>query len=96
MKRKTYIGFKLFVAALIVFASIIASKAMAFTLLVLAGFWLMLPVGAFFNMRSLRGKFYEGDPGADEDEAKKVLEAVRKQTEKILQQRGFVNKDGKA
>jgi Phage capsid family. len=93
MKRKTYIGFKLFVAALIVFASIIASKAMAFTLLVLAGFWLMLPVGAFFNMRSLRGKFYEGDPGADEDEAKKVLEAVRKQTEKILQQRGFVNKD---
>lgn len=92
MKRNIHVGLKLFVAGLIILFATLAGKPMAFTLLVLAGLWLMLPFQ--FKLRKFSGKLYEGDSGADDDEeAKKVLEAVRKQTEKILKERGFVNKD---
>lgn len=89
MKRNIHIGLKLFVAALIIFASVTFAKAMAFTLFIVAGLWLSFPLNW---SRNTAGRLLEGDDPGD-DEVKEVLEKVRKQTEKILQQRGFVSKE---
>lgn len=88
MKRNIHIGLKLFVAGLIVLLATIASKPIAFTLMIAAGLWLSFPLNW---SRTFTGRLLEGDDPGD-DEAKKVLAAVRKQTEKILQERGFVDK----
>jgi len=91
MKRNIHIGLKLFVAALLLFAAVTFAKASAFTLMLLTGLWLMAPIS--FRARQFANKLYTGDDGADDDEVKQVMEKVRKQTEKILQQRGFVDRE---
>jgi len=98
MKRRNIrIGWKLLVASLFVLLAVFY-KPFMMTFMILAGLTLMLPTKWDVQHR-LRGKLYSGDPDDDEDEdednreAKRVLKAVKVQTEKILQKRGFISKE---
>jgi hypothetical protein len=91
------IGLKLTVAGLLLFLAVMF-KPLADPLFLLAGVVLMAPTR--WTARKLTNKLYEGEDPDDDDadkekykaELKKILGAVRKQTEKILTDRGVVDK----
>jgi hypothetical protein len=96
-RRNIHIGWKLLAASVLVLLGVFY-KPLMMTFMILAGLALMLPTK--WNVEHmLRGKLYTGDPDDDDDddddkaEAKKVLLAVKKQTEKILEKRGFISKE---
>jgi hypothetical protein len=92
------IGIKLLAAFVLILLGVFY-KPFMMTFMILAGLALMFPTKWNVQKRLL-GKLYEGeDPDEDDDddedknEAKRVLKAVKVQTEKILKTRGFLSKE---
>jgi len=104
MKNKIYlfgyrlnvkVGLKLLIASVLLMIGAALSKPAAFALMVFAGILLSMPTSWNYNKRFGK-RLAEGDPDDDDDdenEVAQVLSKVKKQTEKILEKRGFVSKE---